>query len=148
MRSQQIRISASWHPIPARRAIRGWVLGILIASGCLPLAGADASEPAKPLEPAPITLRGEVVETGCFVIGNRHGKKHRQCAIASARAGQDLGILDAATGVLYVEVRNQEDDAAPSQLLAYVAREVEVTGEVLARGGLQGVMIRRVRVLD
>jgi hypothetical protein len=97
---------------------------------------------------APVSLRGEVVETGCFVIGDRHGEKHRQCAIACARAGQDLGILDAQTGILYVEIRNQEEGPVPSLLIDHVARQVEVRGQILAAGGVQGVAINRVRALD
>jgi hypothetical protein len=96
----------------------------------------------------PLTLQGEVVETGCFVIGNRFGPRHRQCAIASSRAGQDLGIVDAATGILYVEIRDQEKPAAPSRLLPHIARQVEVRAQVVSAGSLQGITINRVRELD
>ena len=97
---------------------------------------------------APVTVRGEVVETGCFVIGNRRGPRHRQCAIASSRAGQDLGIVDQETGILYVEIREQEHEAAASQLVAHVARQVEVRGRIFRTESLQGITIDRVRELD
>ena len=97
---------------------------------------------------APVIVQGEVVETGCFVIGNRRGPRHRQCAIASSRAGQDLGIVDQETGILYVEIREQEHEAAASQLVAHVARQVEVRGQIFRTESLQGITIDRVRELD
>ena len=97
---------------------------------------------------APVTVRGEVVETGCFVIGNRRGPRHRQCAIASSRAGQDLGIVDQDTGILYVEIREQDQEAAPSQLLRHVAQQVEIRGQIVVADSLQGITIHRVRELD
>ena len=110
-------------------------------------AGAIAAD-FQPRTSAALTLQGEVVETGCFVIGNRFGPRHRQCAIASSRAGQDLGIVDATTGILYVEIRDQEQPAAPSRLLPHIARQVEVRAQVVSAGSLQGITINRVRELD
>ena len=110
-------------------------------------AGAIAAD-FQPRTSAALTLQGEVVETGCFVIGNRLGPRHRQCAIASSRAGQDLGIVDAATGILYVEIRDQEQPATPSRLLPHIARQVEVRAQVVSAGSLQGITINRVRELD
>ena len=126
-------------------------LPLTVLAALVALLGAvDARANRNQLEvsTAPVSLRGEVVETGCFVIGDRHGEKHRQCAIACARAGQDLGILDAQTGILYVEIRNQEEGPVPSLLIDHVARQVEVRGQILAAGGVQGVAINRVRALD
>lgn len=95
-----------------------------------------------------IMLRGEIVETGCFVIGNRHGPKHRQCAIACARAGQDLGILDQASGLLHVEIRDQREGTKLSTLLPYVAQNVEVRGRPFIRGGIRGIAIDGIRPLE
>lgn len=137
-----------------RRMARACVWQAALATAALLVCGANARANQPAADSGSLrttlgaTLRGEVVETGCFVIGNRHGKKHRQCAIACARAGQDLGILDAKTGVLYVELRDQEEDPVPSQLLAHVAQQVEVRGQILAAGGVQGISINRVRALD
>lgn len=97
---------------------------------------------------SPVSLRGEVIETGCFVIGGRHGPRHRQCAIACARAGQDLAILDEETGLLLIEIRDQREGRVPSALLPHVARRVEVQGHRLERGGLAGIRINQIRALD
>ncbi len=99
-------------------------------------------------EPRPeILLRGEVVETACFVIGNRRGETHRQCAIASARAGQDLGILDEKTGQLHVAIVDRRADTAQSPLVAFIAHRVEVRGEPLEYGELPSLIVHDVRSL-
>ncbi|MEO2167520.1 MAG: hypothetical protein ABGY42_05255 [bacterium] len=125
-----------------RPGLRQWRLGLgLLCIIAFP-ASARESPPADS-----VLVRGEVVETGCFVIGDRHGPNHRQCAIACARAGQDLGILDEETGVLHIELRDQQNAPTPSALLAHVAERVEVRGRARERGGLQGIEIQRVRRL-
>ncbi len=94
-----------------------------------------------------IVLRGEVVEPGCFVIGNRRGEAHRQCAIACARGGQDLAILDEKTRLLWLELPDRRAGAAEQQLLPHVAQRVEVRGTPYERGGMRGLRIETVRAL-
>ena len=136
-------------------ASRPWrfLLGLALVASSLgaPLNGLAASGTTAVPDPekrTPVTVRGEVIETGCYVIGGRHGPRHRQCAIACARAGQDLGILDEETGLLLVEIRDQRESSIASALLPHVAERVEVRGEQLERGGLLGIEINRVRALD
>lgn len=125
-----------------QQGLRQFGLGLgLLALITLP-AQAQKESPGNPT-----LIRGEVVETGCFVIGDRHGPDHRQCAIACARAGQDLGILDEETGLLHIEIRDQRDAPVPSALLGHVAERVEVRGRGWQRGGLQGIEIRQVQTL-
>jgi len=99
-------------------------------------------------EPRPqVRLRGEVVETGCFVIGGRRGQEHEQCAIACARAGQDLGILDERTKRLHLAVVDRRSGPAENPLLPFIAHRVEVRGEVLEYGELPAVIVSDVRSL-
>jgi len=106
-------------------------------------------------EPAPAAdpphdrvLRGEVVETGCFVIGGRKGETHRQCALACAHAGESLGVLDDQTKMLFVVVQDLTTGPQPNPLLAYVAQKVEVRGTTIERGGINGVVVRQVKSLS
>ena len=123
---------------------------LLLGTGIVPgnVMAAPQTSPQVLPTGLPTTIRGEVVDTGCYVIGNRHGARHRQCAIACARSGQDLGVLEEETGLLYVEIRDQQDRAVRSQLLPFVARQVEVRGDPHIQGGLRGMRINRVRGLD
>lgn len=94
-----------------------------------------------------IELRGEVVETGCFIIGGRRGQAHRQCAIACAHAGESLGVLDETSGLLYFSVLDHRDDEASDPLLPHIAEIVEVRGLPVEFGDLPGLVVTSVRSL-
>jgi hypothetical protein len=137
-----------------RRIAPIFLLASLLSGAVTPMArSADPTPPPTVPTPAPPTptpsqiLRGEVVETGCFIIGNRRGPAHAACATACARAGQDLGVLDEESGLLYVAVVDRRDGPTPNPLLSFIAHRVEVQGRALERGGLPAVVISDVRSL-
>ncbi len=98
--------------------------------------------------PRETVLRGEVVETACFVIGARRGDGHKQCALMGARSGESLGVLDDQTKLLFVVVPDLTAGAEPSPLLPYIAQKVEARGVTVERGGINGIMIRQVKALN
>ena len=110
---------------------------------------AELAEPEPTDEPRPqIRVRGEVVETGCFIIGGRKGPDHEQCAIACARAGQDLGVLDEKTKQLYIAVVDRRSGASENPLMPFIAHRVEVRGEPLEYGELPALIVSDVRSLS
>lgn len=94
-----------------------------------------------------LVITGEVVETGCFVMAGRRGQSHRQCAIACARAGQPLGILEDRTGTLHLVVIDRREGEVENPLAPLIAERVEVRGVVVERGGISGIVPKRVRPL-
>jgi len=112
----------------------------------LALASLARAEPAQGAGER-VVLRGEVVETACFVMGDRRGPGHRQCAIACARAGQPLGILDERSGTLFFEVLDRRVEHPSDPLLPHLAERVEVRGRRLDRGGISGIEVESVRPL-
>ena len=154
------RISAPrQREIPFRR-IR-WLptvvaLGLMIAPPPAPAdesatSGVDGAETEvaaelveTPVPPPEIQLRGEVVETACYLIGGRHGEKHKQCAIACARAGESLGIRDEESGLLYLGVVDRREAATSDPLIPYIAQRVDVRGEPLDYGDLPALIVREV----
>ena len=73
---------------------------------------------------------------------------HRQCAIACARAGQPLGILEDGTGTLHVAVFDRSEGRPSDQLESLIADRVEVRGTAVERGGISGIVVKRVRSLS
>ncbi len=135
-------------PVPLRRWFAALLLALLVpaSAGSSDVSEAPATGPAA--TPRPLArLRGEVVETGCFLIGGRSGPEHEQCAIACARAGQDLGVLDEKSQTLYVAVVDRRSGPAENPLLPFVAHRVEVRGEILDRGDFPAIVISDVRSL-
>jgi hypothetical protein len=125
----------------ARRAACFIFAGLLVvASSPCPSQGANP--------PGATIIRGEVVDTACFVMGNRHGELHRQCAIACARAGQSLGIVDQRTKKLYLAILDARAGAPANPLFDHIAARVEVRGTVLERGGLLAIEIQSVHRLS
>ncbi len=121
-----------------------------------PEAAADSVDAGAPVRVAPrptpepppqIRVRGEVVETACFIMAGRRGAEHQQCAIASARAGQQLGVLDEKTNVLYVAVVDRQAGETESPLLPFIAHRVEVRGQPLEHGDLPALIVSDVRSL-
>jgi len=123
--------------------VRAFAFALLVLGGFSPVAAAPSASDA----PRDSVLRGEVVETGCFVIGGRRGEVHKPCALACARAGQDLGVLDEQTKSLFVVVQDLSGGPQPNPLLDHVATRVEVRGTTVERGGVNGIVVRSVKTL-
>jgi hypothetical protein len=81
-------------------------------------------------------------------MGNRRGLLHRECALACARAGQELGILDDRTKSLFVLLQDYREHAPKNPLLEHIAGRVEVSGEIVERGGVKAIVPRQVRLVS
>jgi len=91
-----------------------------------------------------ITVKGEVVDLACYVMGGSKGDEHKACAEACAKAGGSLGILTA-DGKLYVSLLPDDHKKGPNAILMdHIAHMVEATGYVRTSGGVQGIMIKSV----
>jgi hypothetical protein len=86
-------------------------------------------------------ITGEVVDTACYLGHETKGAGHAKCAALCARAGVPLAILESKSGLLYLPV--SLDHKNPNEkLLPFVEKRVKVTGVVLEKGGMRGVVIR------
>jgi hypothetical protein len=132
-------------------AVMAMLLAVVLSFAVGP-ARAKESEPAKDAKdakdaPHEVAIVGEVVETACWVMAARRGESHRACAIASARAGQDLGLLDD-KGNLYLVVRDLTARAEPNPLRDVIAERVEIRGTLIERGGARAILARHVHSLS
>jgi len=106
-----------------------------------------AAPPPEAIEPPIVVVRGEVVETACYVMAGRRGESHRQCAISCARAGQPLGIVDEASRTLLFLVLDRRGGEPTNPLLDSIASRVEVRGHRLQRGGINAIVVDQVKEL-
>ena len=120
-------------------------------------APAKAAEPAakpaaKPAAEAPAaaksgtvkTIVGEVVEPGCYLVNGARGEGHKECALACAKAGQTLAILEKKTNKLYIAANGRPGDDPNKLLIDHIAHNVQVKGRVYTRGGMMGIVITSV----
>lgn len=90
----------------------------------------------------PITVTGQVVDTGCYLSHDSKGADHAACAKMCAQAGVPLAILDD-KGVIYTVVA--ADHKNPNiKLLPFIEKKVKVSGTLLEKGGLHGIAIKTV----
>ena len=87
------------------------------------------------------TIVGHVVDVACYVSHGDMGEAHRQCAETCAKAGIPLAILDQQSGTLYLPLAKNHHEAANKELLAYVEKDVRVTGAVSEKDGMKTITI-------
>jgi len=84
---------------------------------------------------------GEVVDPACWIVNGAKGASHKDCAVACAKAGQVLGIVENKTQKLYMVANDKPGEDPNKTLVDYVGQKVLVRGRVYARGGVTGIKI-------
>lgn len=93
------------------------------------------------------TIKGEVVDTACFLFMGKRGDAHKQCAEACLKAGQDLGIYDEASDTLYFLAGEKPGVDPNAPLRDHVAKNVEVKGATVQKAKANGIVIKSVKPL-
>lgn len=94
---------------------------------------------------ADITVKGEVVDVACATKKGDGGKgdAHAACAMACAKKGMPVGILTA--DAIY-EVTGEWAANSNAKLLDFVAKQVEVTGEVTEKDGKKLLAVKSIKL--
>ncbi|MBI5711197.1 MAG: hypothetical protein HZC42_12995 [Candidatus Eisenbacteria bacterium] len=121
---------------------------VVLAALTLFVAGAMAAE-MKGMKAAakPTTLKGEIVDTGCYLGHGKSGADHKSCASRCIANGMPMGLLTA-DGKLYLLTPNHDNADPYTQLKDLAARVVEVTGVVYERGGMRSIDVTDLKAGD
>lgn len=92
----------------------------------------------------PGSIIGEVIDPACWVINGAKGEAHKECAIACAKAGQTLAILERKTNKVYILASERPGEDPNKSLIDYVGQAVLVKGKVYTRGGLSAIQVASV----
>jgi hypothetical protein len=115
----------------------------LLVSVPLPSAGAaKASGEAVTAKVKSMTMKGEIVDPQCWIQHDGRGMAHTGCALACAKAGQTLAFLDDRTGTLYQLLAENHSSNPNEKWYGLVGKPVIVKGDVMARGGMNAIVIR------
>ena len=87
------------------------------------------------------TFVGHVVDVACL---GSIGESHRECAETCAKAGIPLAILDQQTGTLYLPLAKSHHEPANKELMAFVEKDVRVTGTVAEKDVLKTITIESI----
>jgi hypothetical protein len=89
------------------------------------------------------TVKGEVVDLWCYMDHGARGQKHKACAVACAKMGNPIGIVDS-KGNVYVAVGSELHQPDRERLIDKMAQEVTVTGTVVSRGGMKMIYVKTI----
>ena len=90
------------------------------------------------------TVTGEVVDMGCYLGHAARGEKHTSCATKCINNGMPMGLLTS-SGTLYLLTLNHDNADPYNSLKNMAGKNVTVTGELIARSGIQGIDVSAVR---
>ncbi len=93
------------------------------------------------------TLKGEVVDTGCYLGHGARGAKHKGCAVKCAKGGMPLGLVTD-DGTVYLLVPNHDNMEPFKQANTLIAATVEVSGAVLDKGGMKAIEMNAVKKVE
>jgi type 1 fimbria pilin len=113
---------------------------LAIAAGAAFVASLSA-----PIFAADMTVKGEVVDVACSQSKGDGGKgdAHAACAMSCAKRGQPVGILT--DNAVYV-VTGDYAANNNAKLLDFVAKKVEVTGEVSEKDGQKSIAVKSIKL--
>jgi hypothetical protein len=95
---------------------------------------------------APISVKGEVVDTACYAAMGAKGEGHAKCGIKCAKKGIPVGLVEEGkSGKMYVLLPGKDDTAMPSSVIDNMGKVVTVTGHAYSSGGNSFLMVESVK---
>jgi len=107
-------------------------------------AAAPAGKASGVAKSGPGSIIGEVIDPACWVINGAKGEAHKECAIACAKAGQTLAILERKTNKVYILASERPGEDPNKGLIDYVGQAVLAKGKIYSRGGLSAIQVASV----
>lgn len=81
------------------------------------------------------TIKGELVDSLCYVAMGANGSGHKQCAIDCAKAGIPISILEEGTGKLYTVLPAKDKTGYPEDVISKMGEIVTLKGDLYENGG-------------
>jgi len=82
-----------------------------------------------------VTIKGELVDSLCYVTMGATGAGHKQCAIDCAKAGIPVSILEEGTGKLYTVLPKEDKTGLPESVISKMGETVTLKGDLYEKGG-------------
>ena len=122
------------------------VLPVLAVALAIAVAAGAENKDAKAAKAAPksTTLKGELVDMGCYVSHEARGEKHKGCAMKCVAGGMPIGLLTA-DNKLYLLTPNHDNADPYNMAKELMSAMVEVTGTVSERGGARILDVTEVK---
>jgi hypothetical protein len=94
--------------------------------------------------PKQVSIKGEIVDTGCYLGHGAKGEKHKGCATKCISGGMPMGLLTA-DGTLYLLTLDHDNPDPYNQAKDLAAEMVEVSGTLLSRSGMKAIDVTGIK---
>jgi hypothetical protein len=131
---------------PSNRFLVTLALAATFLAGAVVSQADEAAEKAEKAEKKKaevMTLKGEVVDTGCYLGHGAMGADHKSCALTCIAGGMPMGLLVEDT--VYLLTMSHEDADPYNQAKKLAASVVEITGPVHERGGMKAIEVTAIK---
>ncbi len=91
-----------------------------------------------------VAIKGELVDSLCYVAMGATGSGHKQCAITCAKAGIPISILEEGTGKLYTVLPAKDKTGYPENIISKMGEKVTLKGDLYENGGNRYVTVESV----
>ena len=91
-----------------------------------------------------VTIKGELVDSLCYVAMAAKGSGHKQCAIDCAKAGIPISIVEEGTGKLYTVLPKEDKTGYPESVISKMGEKVTLKGDLYENGGNKYVAVESV----
>ena len=116
----------------------------VVAANAQEKAATTGTKSAQAPKSGPKQIIGEVVDPACWLVNGAKGETHKECAIACAKSGQTLAILERKTNKLYLLVTERPGENPNTVLMDFIGQSVLIKGKVYTRQGALGVQVASV----
>ena len=111
------------------------VIFIMFGSMNAPVATAHEAGMAGMETGIEITIKGELVDSLCYVAMASTGPGHKQCAMDCAKAGIPISIVEDGTGKVYTVLPKEDKTGYPQNLINKMGDKVTLKGDFYEKGG-------------
>ena len=123
-------------------------VALMVAGLCLKAAPSLAyDDKKKDDKKKEVTITGEIIDEPCYVGKNgARGEGHKNCALACAKRGNQMAILDDSNNVY--SITGDYADTKNEKLIPFVAQTVEATGVVKEKDGKKTIAVTSIKQVE
>ena len=125
-----------------RLIVFGLLFGFLGIFGSLkPVSAEMAMGKMDMAASSPITVKGEIIDSACYLGMGAKGLSHKQCGIDCVKAGTPVAILEEGTGKIYVLMSNKDKTPLPQAVIDKMGETTTIKGTLYTAGGSQIIAV-------
>lgn len=93
---------------------------------------------------ADATVKGHLRDSFCYVTMGAHGPSHKQCAIACARKGIPVSLIQDGTNKAFILLPPKNKESLPESVISKMEDHVTVTGQEYNKDGIAYLVVKSV----